>query len=373
MEVKASRNGWMKRLAIAASALAIGAAATFGSAQAQNQPQNVRIAVGGTSFLDISYFFLLLPGPLGYWEEEGYKAEVFPISGSTEAAQQLAAGNIDFAQMASAVIIQANTEQQVPIRSLITNFTLGWGLAVKKDGPIKTIADLKGKNIGIVSLSSGGVPLVKTVAKNNGMNPDSDITLLATGVGAQPLLALQNDQVQALMYWSSALVGFQNRDPNLTIIKDPSWAKLPDFSFATIEKTIKEKPDMVEGISRGIAKAMVFAAANPDCARQLQWKFYPDTKPTGVDEATAARNDLAMISVLLQDQANATALNPGGLTAGVSAEAMGAYQDFLFGAGLIKQKVEPASLTVAEGKAFWDRVNDFDKAPIEAAAKACNF
>lgn len=361
----------LKGLALALSTFA--ASIPWSQATAQDALENVRIAIAGTSFLDISYFPLLLPSALGYWEEEGYKAEVFPISGSSEAAQQLAADNIDFAQMAGASIILANAQHSVPIRTLITNFALGWGVAVKKDGPIKSAADLKGKNIGIVSVSTGGVSLVKSFVRKSGLDPDTDVTMIATGVGAQPLLALQNDQVQALMYWSSALVGFQSMDPNLTILKDPAWAELPDYSFATSQKVIDEKPAMVEGISRGIAKAMVFAAANPDCVRQLQWKFYPDSKPTNVDEETAIANDLAKVSILLEDQALASKLNPNGFVAGASAEAMGKYQDFLVEYGILTEKVDPETLVIPDSLAFFTKINDFDSAAIEADAKACDY
>lgn len=364
-------NGSLKRTVLTlATSLALSAA---GATAAWSQLKDVKIGAGGSNFLDISYYFLLLPGPLGYWEQEGYKVDVFPISGSSEAAQQLSVNNVDFAQMSAGTIIQANTEHSLPVRALVTNITVGWGIAVDKNGPIKTVADLKGKNIGVVSLSSGGIPLLNSFLRNNGLDPEADVTLISTGVGAQALLALQNDQVQGLMYWSSALVGFQNTDPDLAILQDPAWAKMPDYSFGTSQKTIDEKPEMVEGIVRGMAKAMVFAAANPDCVRQLQWKFYPDTKPTGVDEAKAAANDLAMLAVLLRDQANAAKMNPGGMVAGVSTEAMGAYQDFLFDSKVVSRKVDPSELSIAEGEAFWSRVNDFDKAAIEADAKACNY
>jgi NitT/TauT family transport system substrate-binding protein len=355
-------------------ALAVFAATvSLESASAQGQLKQVKIAIGGTSFVDISYYPLLLASALGYWKQEGYKVDVFPISGSWEAAQQLAAGNIDFGQMAGAVIIQANAEHSIPVRTLITNFSLGWGLAVKNNGPIKTVADLKGKTIGIVSLSSGGVSLVKSFIKNNGMDPENDVTMIATGVGAQALLALQSGQVQALMYWSSALVGFQSMDSDLKILKDPTWADMPDYSLATSQQVIDQKPEMVEGVSRGVAKAMAFAAANPDCARRLVWKFYPDTKPTNVAEQTAVANDLAKISILLSDQANASRLNPDALFAGASVKAMGTYQEFLYDAGVLKAKADPKTLVIPGGTAFWSKINTFDKAAIEADAKACKY
>jgi NitT/TauT family transport system substrate-binding protein len=364
--------GTLRSLAATATSALCLALAAAPAAEAQ-ATQKVTIAVAGTSFLDISYFSLLLPTILGYWAEEGFSADVFPVPSSSDAIQQLALRNIDFAQVAGAAIIQSNAMQNVPVRTLITNFALGWGLAVKGDGPIQTGADLKGTNIGIVSVSTGGVSLVKSFARRSGLDPERDVTMVATGVGAQPLLALQNNQVQALMYWSSALVGFQAMDPTLRIIKDPTWAEMPDYSFATSLHNIETRPEVVEGISRGIAKAMVFAEANPACVQQLYWKAFPDSVPTNIDRETAARNDIAKVEVLLADQRNASKLNPGGVVAGASAVGLGSYQDFLYENGIITNKVDPAQFVTPGGEAFFARINDFDAEAIRASAIACNF
>jgi len=332
--------------------------------------QPVKIGVGGSNFLNLTYYYLTLPGPLGYWKEEGFDVDVFPVSGSTEAAQQLAVNNLDFAEMNASVIIQSNTEHDLPIRAVITNGTVGWGLAVKKGGAIKSAADLKDRTIGIVSLSSGGIPLLRSFIASAGLDPDTDVTLIATGVGAPALTALQSGRVDALMYWSSALVGFINAEPEIDIIRDPEWLKMPDFTFSTSKRVMDENPKMVEGIARGVAKAMVFAAANPDCVRQIQWKFYPDTKPTGVDEEEAIRNELALLDAVLEEQKFAAEINPDNMVAAASVSALGSVQDFLFEAGVITDKVDPKQLVVADNS-FWQKVNDFDKAEIEAQAKAC--
>jgi NitT/TauT family transport system substrate-binding protein len=51
-----------------------------------------------------------------------------------------------------------------------------------------------------------------------------------------------------------------------------------------MQKTIDTDPAMVEAIARGAAKATLYAQTNPDCARQIHWKNFPSTKPTGADE-----------------------------------------------------------------------------------------
>lgn len=357
--------------AIRAAMIAAMAAGSMAmSAHSASADQSVKIGVGGSNFINLTYWYLTLPGPLGYWKQEGYDVQFFPISGSQEAAQQLSVNNLDFAEMNANVIIQSNTEHQLPVRAVVTNGVVGWGVAVKKDGPIKSVADLKGRNVGIVSLSSGGIPLLKAYVKGAGLNPETDVNFIATGAGAQPLSALQGGQVDALMYWSSALVGFQAADAGLTVLRDPAWSKLPDFTLSTSQKKMDEDPKMVEGVARGMAKAMVFAVANPDCVRRMQWKYYPDTKPTGVTDDQAVKRDLALLAAVLDEQVRARELNPENFVAATSVTALGAYQDFLFDAGILTTKVNPAQFQVGDTK-FWQRVNNFDKAAIEAAAKAC--
>jgi hypothetical protein len=87
---------------------------------------------------------------------------------------------------------------------------IDWGIGVLQDRPIKSVADLKGKKIGIFSLGTGGMPLLKGYLRANGINPDKDVQIIATGAGAPALEALRSDRVQALMFWGSALTGFQN-------------------------------------------------------------------------------------------------------------------------------------------------------------------
>ena len=358
-----------------AVALTIAAALMWpGTEVARADSKHVGIGVLGTTFLDISYHALLLAGPLGYWDKEGFKVDVFPVNGVPDAAQLLASGQASFVQLGSLSIIQANTMFSLPLRALVTNFTLGgWGIAVKKDGPIKTIKELKGKKIGMSSFGSQASYLLKLMLTNGGLDPDDAIPI-STGVGAQALLALQNGQVDGLIYWASMLASFQNKDPDLQILRDPAIAKMPDFSLATTKRIIDEQPQMVDGITRGMVEAMVFSDTNPDCARRLMWKYYPDTKPTGVSGDKAISNDLNMISVLLDDhRENAVKMNPDGLFAAVSVEGMARYQDFMFASGLVKRKVNPEDLVIANGSAFWHRVNDFDHAAIIADAKACKY
>ncbi len=87
---------------------------------------------------------------------------------------------------------------------------------------------------------------------------------------------------------------------------------------------------MVEAIARGVAKASLFTATSPQCARQLHWKRFPQSKPTGADEATLARNDDRLVAAVVGSMDKARRLDGGQAWAASMRPASGRMQDFLF-------------------------------------------
>src|ERR1700679_2318677 len=90
------------------------------AAQAQTAPKKIKIAMG-TRVINVAYPWLTMPQPLGFWKQEGLDVEVVPVGGSLEAIQQLAAGNVDFAQVNSSVIVQSNANNKTTLRSVMLN------------------------------------------------------------------------------------------------------------------------------------------------------------------------------------------------------------------------------------------------------------
>ncbi len=350
---------------LAAFALVVGAA----DAQPEKALKPVAIALG-TQVVNVTYPFLTLPIALGYWKDEGYDVKIVTTGGSLQGIQQMMAGGVQFAEVNSTGLIQANTDNDVPVRGVMGTGVIDWGIGVPADGAIKSVADLKGKKIGIFSLGTGGVPLLKGYLRANGINPDTDVQIIATGAGAPALEALRTDRVQALMFWGSALVGFENAGMKLRVLYDPAWRALPDFTFATMQKTIDTDPAMVEAIARGAAKATLFAQTNPECTRQLHWKYFPGSKPTGADEATLAKWDLALLKAQLDSMSAAQTMNGSPLIGAMSSAAYGRMQDFMAKDGLLKKTVPPESMLYLK-PGFVEAINRFDHDAVIAAAKAC--
>ncbi|VTU45628.1 ABC transporter substrate-binding protein [Variovorax sp. PBL-E5] len=354
-------------LALCAAAWIVPAAA---SAQAARPLKKVSIALGGVTVINVTYPWLMMPIALDYWKSEGYDVNVIAAPGSVQAVQQLATGNVDFAQVSSNVAIQANVASNIPARVVMDNSVIDWAVAVQADGPMRTVADFKGKNIGIVSLASGGLPLLRSLLKANGLDPDKDVNIIPTGAGAPALEALRSNRVQGLMFWNAAIAGFENAGAKLRLFRSPEWQRLPDFSLTVLQRTAERDPAMVEAIVRGAAKASLFAVSNPECVRKLHWARFPDSKPTGSDDATLARWDDNLLRAQIESMKAAFEMNGGKLWGRATPEAFGRMQDFMLDARMIERKVAPATFIVAN-EGFFERVNNFDAEAVVKQAKAC--
>ncbi|MBN9008966.1 MAG: ABC transporter substrate-binding protein [Rhizobiales bacterium] len=202
------------------------------------------------------------------------------------------------------------------------------------------------------------------------MDPETDVSLVPVGFGGPALHALQTGQVDALYFWDSAFVSYENQGAHFRLLRAEDWVKYPDYAVATLKTVVDADPTMVENFVRGMVKGIVFTEANPACAVKLFWKAYPDAKPTGVSDEVALENDLKflkaqMLEGELSRKAQATE-NWGAITAANIAD----LQAFLNKSGDVQGTADPEKMIVSI-PGFFDKVNDFDKKAIEEDAKQC--
>jgi NitT/TauT family transport system substrate-binding protein len=360
----------MMYTALSRAGIMLIACLTIGASANAQRLKHVTLAVG-TSVLSVGYPMDTLPRTLGYWKAEGYDVDVQPVGTSLQAIQQMVAGNADFAQVNASAIIQSDVINQLSVRVLMANGVTDWTIAVPSASDIHTIADLKGKTIGVFSAVSTGGWLLNHSLKEIGLTSETvNINYLPLGLGAAPVEAMRRGEVDALIYWATAIASFRNAGLPLREITPPDWRTYPDYSLAAMQATIAKDPDMVVAISRGVAKATVYALANPECAVKLHWKYYPATKPTGIDDATALRMDVTTIGAQLSTLADGFKLNGGKRWGATDPGGFDRLQTFLKDAGLIKQTL-PADTYLTAIPEFYERVNDFDIEKIRVAAGKC--
>ena len=233
-----------------------------------------------------------IPYEMGFWAQEGLDVELKFARGSALGAQLVLTNQADVVHAGTSVGLMAPVAKGGKLKAFYNMITQNFQMpAVPADSPIRTLADLKGKRLGVIGQATATIPIVKAVIEAAGLNPETDVTFIDVGYGAQAAAALWvTKQVDALAMYDSVYAAIENVQPSkykLRILKSPLSDKI-SFQTALIAKTetIAAKRSLLVSLGRGHAKATVFALENPDAAARIHFKRYPEQKQTGVDDAT---------------------------------------------------------------------------------------
>ena len=353
------------------AALLVFSLASAGSlAKAQTALKKLKFGLG-TPVMNLTYPWASMPVALGYWSQAGYDVDVFASQSSLQSIQQLNAGNLDFAEVNSAPIVQAVADNKLPVRTVMVNTVIDWSLVTLDESPIHDVKDFKGKTIGVSTLGTGGVALLNSFLSAHGLKPSTDFSLVAAGVGPAAVEALRSNRVQGLMYWGSAITSFEVAGLKLRYFFDPEWRHYPDFSMVTMQSTIERDPKMVEAIVRGAVMGSLFAATNPDCVLRIQWAKFPATKPTGADEARLASGDLHRLEGQLQGMKQALEMGGGKLWGNVTAQDFARTEQMLFDTKVVTKRVANPADYVISTPGFFEKVNKFDHTAVIRQAQEC--
>ena len=187
-----------KRVAavVVAAALAVltttVASASPGGVQRQGARTRITMMIGGIN--KIIYATATLAKNLGYYEKAG--VDVYPLDSpaGVEEADALVAGQIDAAMGYYNHTIDLAGKGKSTECVVQIGLTPGHAIMVPTDSKIKSIADFKGKVLGITGTGSSTDFELQYLGLRNGVQP-SQFTRLPVGAGATFIAALQHGQI----------------------------------------------------------------------------------------------------------------------------------------------------------------------------------
>lgn len=302
---------------------------------------------------------------LGWYAKAGIKVELVPLPGSTDCVKNVATGEIPYS-LPSIEPLAIIRPQGVKAKNFYTAYQANiYGIMVPADSPVKSFADLKGKNIGVTSMASAGVIVARALVKMHGLDPDRDIRIVVAGEAGQTAALLRSGQVQALSQFDTQYALTENAGAKLRPLDNKAIANFPSNGFVALEETLQNRRAEAVALTQGYAKGTIFAIANPEAAIRILWEVFPQTRSTGKDEATAMRDD---VKTLLARAESWKLESVGAKRWGDNLEAnYDAYMDFLLANGVLKEKVPAKDLITND---LIDDINKFDPAEVITLAKA---
>jgi NitT/TauT family transport system substrate-binding protein len=334
-------------------ALALLAAAWGGEAAAQGAPK-VKLW-GASATVDAYHGFLFLGNPLGFYKQEGVEVEFGTAAGSAATLQLIATGQVQMGYIGMDVLILAKARNpDLPITAVYLQDRGNiYEIVVPEESDIKTVADLKDKSIGVANLASGAIPSLKATLADAKLNPDSSVGLIPVGNGAQAAAALRAGRVQALSLFRAQHALIETLGYKFRYFT----REAPSAIIAVNTEFLKQNPDAVAKVLRGVAMSSAFAQANPEATVKEFWKLFG--KPQGLSDEDAMKRSMHVLSStakLWKDHKD-TSVKWGDMTAAQ----WDAMQQFLVSQKLLEKPVATEALFTTS---LIGKVNEIDLAPV---------
>jgi len=188
-------------------------------AQAQAlEKTKLTIAVGGKNLF--YYLPLTIAEQLGYFKAEGLDVTIVDFAGGSRALQAVVGGSADVVSGAFEHTINMQFKGQ-PMRAFVLQGAapqIVLGVNPKTMPNFKSVADLKGKKIGVTAPGSSTNVLANFVLAKAGLKP-SDVSFVGVGAGSGAVAAMRAGQIDAMSNLDPVIT-LLNRSGDLKIVTD---------------------------------------------------------------------------------------------------------------------------------------------------------
>jgi NitT/TauT family transport system substrate-binding protein len=249
--------------------------------------EKVTVGVGGVALM--VYLPTALAKAKGYFAEEGLDVEILDIKGGgSQAASALIGGSVDFSANAIDHAIKAKVQKKdlVAVHSHVRLPVMGLVVANKYKGEIKSLADLKGRPVGVTSPGSQTHMVLGFLLAKSGVKAD-EVKIIGAGGNTMPL-AIEKDSVHAGMMVDPFFTAFIKQGKGFTLVDmftskgtlDAMGGEVQGTTLLTRPDVIAKRPATVQKMVNALVKAnkLITSSSGDELARLLPKEISGDPK-----------------------------------------------------------------------------------------------
>lgn len=211
----------------------------------------------------------------GFFKQEGANVTgILTSAGGGTTLRNMLAGNAPYAEVnPNAVIAAAQQGADIKIVSgnVLTVAEFVW--VVKKDSPIKSVKDLKGKKISYTNPRSTSQALATLVLQSGGLK-NEDVELVKTGGFGEGIAALDSGLVDVTPVPEPLWAKFRDKYRAIAVAQDmlPPIANV--LGIAAGSGVSPEREAFIKGVIRARRLAVEYMQKNPDESGDIIAKVY---------------------------------------------------------------------------------------------------
>src|SRR5712692_303154 len=204
------------------------------------------------------------------FEQEGLEIEVTAFRGDAQLQQGLSAGSLEVGLGSGPGLgFRAKGALSIGVAAMYGP-PANLALVLPFDTPVKTVADLKGKRIGVTTAGSLTDWLVRELSRQQGWGSDG-IQILALGQMQARLAAIQRGELDGMVI--EAATGYEleevGKAKNFLLFGDIAKDFYTHVIFAT-DEMIERRADLLRRFLRGWFRTIAFMKANKDFVVQSE-------------------------------------------------------------------------------------------------------
>jgi NitT/TauT family transport system substrate-binding protein len=249
--------------------------------------EKVTVGIGGVALM--VYLPTVLAKAKGFFAEEGLDVEILDIKGGgAQAASALIGGSVDFSANAIDHAIKAKVQGKslVAVHSHVRLPMMALVVASKYKGVIKSVADLKGRPLGVTSPGSQTHMILGYLLVKHGIKPD-DVRIVGAGGNTMPL-AIEKDSVHAGMLIDPFFTVFTKQGKGFVLVDlftgkgttEMMGGDVQGTTFLTRPDVIEKRPAVVQKMVNALVKAnkVIVSSSCEEMAKLLPQDLAGDPK-----------------------------------------------------------------------------------------------
>jgi len=260
------------------------------------------IAVGGKNLL--YYLPLTVAEQLGYFKAEGLDATIVDFAGGSQALRAVVGGSADVVSGAFEHTVNMQAKGQ-RLRAFVLQGRapqIVLGVNPKTMPAFKSVADLKGRKIGVTAPGSSTNVMANFVLAKAGLKP-SDVSFIGVGTSSGAAAAMRSGQIDAISNLDPVIT-LLARSGDLKIVSDTRIVAEADKVFGgpmpagclyAPQSFIDRNPNTVQALANAIVRAdkWIQAAGPADIIKVVPEAFLLGDRAVYIDAFLAARGALS--------------------------------------------------------------------------------
>ena len=291
----------LNRRHLVASALASAALPHLAFAQSIEKPK-LTIAVGGKNLF--YYLPLTIAEQMGFFKDEGLDVTIVDFAGGSKALQAVVGGSADVVSGAFEHTVNMQFKGQ-PMRAFVLQGLapqVVLGINPKTMPNYKSIADLRGKKIGVSAPGSSTNVMVNYVLAKAGVKPN-EVSIVGVGAANGAVAAMRSGQIDAISNLDPVITLLQ-RSGDLKIVADTRIVSeaekifggpMPAACLYAPESFVRSNPGTVQALTNAIVRAdrWIQAAGPGDVIKVVPESYLLGDRAIYIDGFLAAQKALS--------------------------------------------------------------------------------